>query len=289
VTGVQNAHKYTKNAKDTVTAVLTAGMDTDCGGFMNSKTMLPLMDDPQILKLVDTALTHLFKVQFRLGFADPPSLVPWAHYGSEKVNTPEHQALAKYAADSSIVLLKNLASTLPLKKKPGMKLLVAGRNANATTNMQGNYFGTAPYLISPCEGLAQYGEVSCSTDPEKAPSLQGMDAVVLVVGLTSEGVGRMASHGVDESEGHDRTSLLLPYNQDALISSVASQAAASKVPVVVVVMGGGPLDLSKAKANTGVGAIMWCGYPGPPYNTQHTHTHTTHTHTHTHMYHVQMS
>ena len=39
---------YTKNAKDTVTAVLTAGMDTDCGGFMNSKAMTPLMADPAI-------------------------------------------------------------------------------------------------------------------------------------------------------------------------------------------------------------------------------------------------
>ena len=62
--------------------------------------------------------------------------MPWGRYGLEKVNTPEHQALAKYAADSSIVLLKNAAKTLPLAKKPGLKLLVAGRNANATTNMQ---------------------------------------------------------------------------------------------------------------------------------------------------------
>ena len=74
-------------------------MDTDCGGFMGTKTLLPLLDDVNIEKLVDTALTHLFMVQFRLGFADPPSIQPpWAKYGEEVVNTPEHQALAKYAA-----------------------------------------------------------------------------------------------------------------------------------------------------------------------------------------------
>ena len=96
------------------------------------------------------------------------------------VNTPEHQKLAKYAADSSLVLLKNNGKTLPLTKKSGMKLLVkpctadihlhietktcaqvAGRNANATSNMQGNYFGTAPFLISPCQGLAAYADVRC--------------------------------------------------------------------------------------------------------------------------------
>ena len=63
------------------------------------------------------------------------------------------------------MLLKNTGKTLPLTrrgtKKSGMKLLVAGRNANATSNMQGNYFGTAPYLISPCQGLAAYADVRC--------------------------------------------------------------------------------------------------------------------------------
>jgi beta-glucosidase-like glycosyl hydrolase len=104
---------------------------------------------------------HLFMVQFRLGFADPPSMVPWSKLGEEVVNTPEHQALAKYAADSSIVLLKNDAKTLPLKHKAGMKIAVLGRNAAATTNMQGNYFGTAPFLISPCKGFEAFGSVTC--------------------------------------------------------------------------------------------------------------------------------
>jgi hypothetical protein len=56
VNGVQSDHHYTKTAKDTVTAVLTAGMDTDCGGFMNNNTLMPLLEDPAIEKLVDTAL-----------------------------------------------------------------------------------------------------------------------------------------------------------------------------------------------------------------------------------------
>merc|ERR1719454_2370386 len=40
---VQNQHHYTSNPHDTVKAVLTAGMDTDCGGFMSSKTMSGLL------------------------------------------------------------------------------------------------------------------------------------------------------------------------------------------------------------------------------------------------------
>ena len=46
------------------------------------------------------------------------------------------------------------------------------------------------------------------------------------------------------SEGHDRTEIGLPGNQTGLIAAVA---AASKGPVVLVVMTGGPVDISAAK------------------------------------------
>jgi len=83
------------------------------------------------------------------------------------------------------------------------------------------------------------------------------DAVVLVVGLTSEGV-----RNNDEAEGHDRTSLLMPYGQDAMITKVAAAAAAKKIPVVLCIMSGGPVDISAAKDDPNIGAIMWVGYPG---------------------------
>lgn len=38
VSNVQNDHHYTDTPDKTVTAVLTAGMDTDCGGYANPKT-----------------------------------------------------------------------------------------------------------------------------------------------------------------------------------------------------------------------------------------------------------
>jgi len=123
---------------------------------------------------------------------------------------------------------------------------------------QGNYFGTAPYLVSPCAGLAKKAQATCMDGkdvPAAVAAAADADAIVFVVGLTSEGVPHS-----DEAEGHDRTSLLLPDNQDALIAAVATAAAGK--PVAMVTMGGGPVDVSAARDNTCVGAIMWCGYPG---------------------------
>ena len=48
-----------------------------------------------------------------------------------------------------------------------------------------------------------------------------VDAVVLVVGLTSEGV----KGGNDEAEGHDRSTLVMPAHQDALVAAVSAAAA----------------------------------------------------------------
>jgi hypothetical protein len=152
-------------------------------------------------------------------------------------------------------------ATLPIVKAGGSrKIAVMGREAEATSNMQGNYFGTAPYLISPAEGLKAFGTVYSDDGSDIVKSVaavKGKDLVVLVVGLQSEG-----AKPADEAEGHDRTSLLLPGDQDKFVQEVAAAAAKAGTAVVVVVMGGGPLDISAIKGNSNVGAIVWCGYPG---------------------------
>ena len=49
------------------------------------------------------------------------------------------------------------------------------------------------------------------------------------------------------SEGHDRTDLLLPGHQSDLLKQL-QQATSGKNPMIVVVMSGGPVDISYAKA-----------------------------------------
>ncbi len=272
VSDVQNQHHYTQRTDDTVTAVLEAGMDTDCGNFMNAKVMSAYIAASDAnARRVDVALARLLHIQMRLGFFDPLELNPFGQLGSEVVDTPAHRQLAREAADQSLVLLKNAHTALPLGGGGGggggraqLTVAVLGRNANATANMQGNYFGQAPFLISPLAGVAAVAGVTATfddgTNTHAATGLAAAaDAVVLVVGLTSEGV-----HPSDEAEGHDRTSLMLPDDQDQYIGSVAkaAKAADGDKPVVLLVMGGGPVDVSAWRDSDDVDAIMWVGYPG---------------------------
>ena len=62
-----------------------------------------------------------------------------------------------------------------------------------------------------------------------------------------------------EAEFRDRAGLLLPGHQQQLVTRVA---AASKGPTILVLMSGGPVDVSFAKNDARIGAILWVGYPG---------------------------
>ena len=123
--------------------------------------------------------------------------VPWSGWGEEVVNTAAHQALAKEAADQSITLLKNQANTLPLAAKTragaGIRVAVMGRNANATANMLGNYFGTAPYLISPLEGLGHYAKTSYNDGASIASAVAEVAHVDAVVSTAAGIANRVAT------------------------------------------------------------------------------------------------
>lgn len=75
------------------------------------------------------------------------------------------------------------------------------------------------------------------------------DATVVVVGLDLS----------VEAEDRDRVDLLLPGYQTQLVNQVAAD---SKGPVILVVMSGGGVDISFAKKNPKIQAILWAGYPG---------------------------
>ena len=75
------------------------------------------------------------------------------------------------------------------------------------------------------------------------------DATVILVG---------ASLAI-EAESLDRINILLPGQQQLLVTEVAN---VSKGPVILVIMSGGGMDVSFAKTNDKITSILWVGYPG---------------------------
>jgi len=186
-----------------------------------------------------------------LGYFDPAKSQPYRQFTFENVNTPAAQALAHQAALEGIVLLKN-DGTLPFKKSI-KKIAFVGPWANATTQMQGNYQGTAPFLISPFQGAINAGFSATLTQGTTVTgtSTDGF-AAALAAAQAADAI--VFAGGIDESverEGMDRNDITWPGNQLDLISQLSGLGK----PLVVMQFGGGQVDGTALKNNAKVNFV----------------------------------
>jgi beta-glucosidase len=83
-------------------------------------------------------------------------------------NTPEHQKLAREAADETIVLLKNENNILPIKKEMIRSIAVIGPNADVARIHGGGSSKVEPYYaVTPLEGLKKICGESITLSYEK--------------------------------------------------------------------------------------------------------------------------
>ncbi|KAK9067722.1 hypothetical protein SSX86_011833 [Deinandra increscens subsp. villosa] len=256
-----NQH-YTATPEEAAADAIKAGLDLDCGPFLAVHTQGAV--DRGLLKEtdIDSALFNTIAVQMRLGMFDgEPSSQIFGNLGPRDVCTPANQELALEAARQGIVLLKNHGPSLPLSRKRHHTVAVIGPNSDVSVTMIGNYAGIACGYTTPLQGISRYAKtihrsgcsnVQCRNAHRFGDAIEAArqaDATVLVMGLDQS----------IEAEFKDRDGLLLPGYQQELVSKVA---AASRGPTILVLMSGGPVDVSFAEHDPRIGAIVWVGYPG---------------------------
>lgn len=100
---------------------------------------------------IDAALIRLMYTRFRLGMFDPAEQVPFAQIPYSVNQAPAHDQLARRAAQSSMVLLKNTGA-LPLAKDIGT-LAVIGPTADDVMALLGNYYGTPDAPVTILQGI----------------------------------------------------------------------------------------------------------------------------------------
>ncbi|EUC31235.1 glycoside hydrolase family 3 protein [Bipolaris zeicola 26-R-13] len=253
-------HQWSSSREGAAADSLNAGTDLDCGTYMKSHLPGAVKQGLTNETALDKALVRQYSSLIKLGYFDAPEKQPYRQLGFDAVATSASQALALKAAEEGIVLLKN-DGVLPINF--GSKNIgIYGDWANATSQMQGNYYGVAKFLTSPYMALQKLGVnvkyagglPGGAGDPTTAnwPSLSG----VITTSDVHIWVGGM-DNGI-ESEDRDRSFLTLTGSQ----LDVIGQLADTGKPIIVVIMGGGQIDTSPLIRNPKISAVLWAGYPG---------------------------
>jgi beta-glucosidase len=147
----QGAHMTEPDEQHAAKAALLVGTDTNCGGTygqLGAAVKSGLIKESDI----DVSLVRLFEARMRLGEFDPESQVPYKRIPFSAVHSAENEAVAKRAADESIVLLKN-DGILPLVKGKYKTVAVIGPNAASLLALEGNYNGTPHDPVMPVDAV----------------------------------------------------------------------------------------------------------------------------------------
>ncbi|KAJ7134379.1 beta-xylosidase [Mycena epipterygia] len=251
-------HKFVSDLPHAAAAGIKAGTDSDCGSTYGNNLGAALNMSLVNVSDISAALTRQYTSLVRLGYFDPAASQPYRQLGWTDVNTQDAQNLAYQIAVEGVVLLKN-DGTLPLSKSV-KKLAFIGPWANATTQMQGNYQGTAPFLISPFDA-AQTAGFSVTLTPGTAINTADTSGFAAAIAAAKAADVIVYAGGIDgsiEAEAMDRDTIIWPGNQLDLIGQLAGVGK----PLVVLQFGGGQVDDAVLKNNSKVNSIVWGGYPG---------------------------
>ncbi|HEY0677504.1 MAG TPA: glycoside hydrolase family 3 N-terminal domain-containing protein, partial [Chitinophagaceae bacterium] len=147
-------HKTHKDATESAVDAVLHGTDVECGVTVY-KTLVDAVKRGLIKESVlDESLKRLFKIRFRLGMFDPPSMVKYAQTPFTVLESEKHKEHALKMAQQSIVLLRNEKNTLPLSKKI-RKIAVIGPNADNKISVLGNYNGIPSRIVTILDGIKE--------------------------------------------------------------------------------------------------------------------------------------
>ena len=245
-------HHVAATPQDAACMAIRSGVDMQFYDFPHDVFQNALIDCVRNGSLpevdLDRAVRSVLRVKFELGLFDHPYVDPTLN--ASIYRSPAHLAVSLRSARESMILLKNDNDLLPLSTSV-KHIAVIGPNAD----------------------VARYADYEKETNGERISMLEGIRAMVPHAAIEFERgddiesavaaakaadvvIMGLGEHVGISGEGHDRSNLDLPGNQEQLLEAVV----ATGKPVVLVLENGRPLTIGWAKEH--VPAILEAWYPG---------------------------
>ncbi|RRJ91377.1 glycoside hydrolase family 3 C-terminal domain-containing protein [Flavobacterium macacae] len=240
--GVNNTKEAIFNGMDlefgTWTDGLSQGTKNAYDSYFLAQPYLKMIQSGEVgTKELDDKVRRVLRLSFLTTMAKDR---PLGSFGTE-----EHALAGRKIAEEGIVLLQNKNNILPINLSKTKKVAVIGENAIKMMTVGGGSSSLkAKYEISPLDGLknrigseaevmyargyvgdasTDYNGVNSGQNLAEKRSAQELKDEALKIAKEADiviFVGGLNKSDFQDSEGHDRKSLGLPYNQDQLITDL---------------------------------------------------------------------
>ena len=272
---------HARDGREAALRALKAGLNMDMASSTYLGNLANLVQDGSLTSdEIDEMVRPILTLKFQMGLFENPYVDETLL--EKVVALPEHRQAARWAAQRSMVLLRNEGNLLPLAKTL-TNVAVIGPLADSMQATEGSWmvFGHQPAAVTVLQGVRAkladgavsyapgpdinrdfphpFGEFNLSErkplqSPEDAEAAfhtavttaQAADLVIMVMGENADMAGEFASRG----------SLDLPGRQEELLKVVQAMGK----PVVLVLLNGRPLSINWAAAN--IPAILEAWEPG---------------------------
>lgn len=262
------AHNVVEGEKEAAALALDTGVNLNCGSTYST---LPQAVEAGLISedRIDEVLKPLLTTRFKLGMFDPSEMNPYNKLSEDVINSPEHRSLSRETAVKSIVMLKN-DGVLPLDNDLS-RYFVTGPNATSIEALIANYYGVNDQMVTILEGLAGAIEPGSQMPYEQgalldrenvnpidwaSPNASISDVTFMVMGINSLLEGEEGASIASPHYG-DRLDYNLPQNQIDYLKKLTEE---NDNPVVAIVTGGSPMNLSEVHELADAVLLVW--YPG---------------------------
>ncbi len=244
------------DGRDAARLAFLAGVDMSMASNLYMLHLPGLVRDGAVpLATLDRSVRRVLATKALLGLFDDPFRRIDPRRERARSRRPATLALAREAAQKSIVLLRNERGLLPLAKTA--RVAVVGPFASGQHDLIGGWcvYGDDASAIDLATGLRNAGGTITTTAGSgveaalpggiaaAVAAAQAADVVLLAVGESQDMSG----------EAQSRAEIVLPAAQQALAEAVA----ATGKPIVVILKNGRALALSGAVANAGAILVTW--------------------------------
>ena len=257
------AHGVAETDADAALMAFDAGVDMNMTDGLYNRCLEEAVREGKLdMQAIDTSVERILRAKYALGLFDDPYRFLDVKRERREIRSEAVINLARKAAASSMVLLKNDHATLPLSKQT-KRIALIGPLANNRSEVMGSWKarGEESDVVTVLDGIKKklgnnvavtyvrgcdFLDSSTREFSAAFEAAKQSDVVIAVVG----------EKALMSGESRSRAVLRLPGQQEALLDTLQKAGK----PLVVVLMNGRPLCLEKVDKQANVLLEAW--FPG---------------------------